>query len=124
MFGLDLIQSYCVKQLTELIRFCGGLDIEVSRVIFVRGSRDSWNKLDITRTKTNDCVAINVNGIISKSALATIDFSKRIKRFIYRRGFLYTSPYKFKYALKFTLTIDIYSYSNLDRNFINDNTEC
>lgn len=40
----------------------GGLDIEVSRVVYVHGSVDPWHALGIIKTKDNDAPAIFIKG--------------------------------------------------------------
>ncbi|CAH0746146.1 unnamed protein product [Diatraea saccharalis] len=40
----------------------GGLDVSVSRVVFVHGSVDPWHALGITVTKDNDAPAIYIHG--------------------------------------------------------------
>lgn len=44
----------------------GALDIKEYRVIYIQGSVDPWHALGITHTKTENTVAIYINGKLNQ----------------------------------------------------------
>nr|XP_013189334.1 unnamed protein product [Amyelois transitella] len=57
-FNVDFVNS--AAKATNI--YYGGLDISVSRVVFVHGSVDPWHALGVTSTEDNDTPAIFIQG--------------------------------------------------------------
>ncbi|XP_057668742.1 putative serine protease F56F10.1 isoform X1 [Diorhabda carinulata] len=62
IFGSSYNRSFLEQAVYRTNTLYGGLDLEVSNVVFVHGSLDPWHVLGITETTTNEAPAILIKG--------------------------------------------------------------
>lgn len=62
IFGPKFNADFLEKAVDRTNNLYGGLDIEVSNVVFVHGSIDPWHALGITKTQSNNAPAIYITG--------------------------------------------------------------
>lgn len=62
IFGSRFNSTFLDRAVYRTNAIYGGLDIDVTNVVFVHGSIDPWHALGITKTKEQDAPAIYIEG--------------------------------------------------------------
>ncbi|XP_074032602.1 putative serine protease K12H4.7 [Leptinotarsa decemlineata] len=74
IFGPQYNKDFVQKAVERTNNFYGGLDIDVTNVVFVHGVSDPWHVLGITRTRNIDSPAILIEGV---AHCAVMDLSSK-----------------------------------------------
>ncbi|KAF2906004.1 hypothetical protein ILUMI_00171 [Ignelater luminosus] len=62
IFGQQFTADYITSQVDNTNRYYGGLDINVTNVVFVHGSIDPWHALGLTKTRNPKAPVIYIKG--------------------------------------------------------------